>query len=98
MADADSPAKQLHAFVTGRVQAVGFREFVRYHASLLKLTGYVRNGDDGRTVEVIAEGPERALEELLARLREGPRMSRVETVNVEYAPATGAYARFAVEF
>ena len=40
--------KALRAVVSGIVQAVGFRQFVILRARGLGLTGYVRNGDDGR--------------------------------------------------
>ena len=33
--------------VSGRVQGVGFRFFCKYQASLLSLTGYAENLDDG---------------------------------------------------
>ena len=45
--------KALHAFVSGRVQGVGYRAFTRNKAKLLGLRGFVRNLPDGR-VEVYA--------------------------------------------
>ena len=90
--------KRLRATVHGRVQAVGFRDFVQRHASQRGLTGVVRNGDDSRTVEVIAEGDEAALESFVRALYDGPRMARVDRVDASYADATGAYRRFTVEF
>ena len=53
---------------------VGFRYFVAGEARALGLTGWVRNGDDGATVEVAAEGPEDALRQLEEALRAGPRV------------------------
>ncbi len=88
----------LHAVVRGRVQAVGFRQFVLYRARSLGLNGWVRNGDDGRTVEVTAEGPQAALETLLQRLHEGPRLSRVDAVDVTWSTANGDFHGFDVRF
>ena len=34
--------------VSGRVKGVGFRFFCKYQASLLSLTGYAENLDDGQ--------------------------------------------------
>jgi acylphosphatase len=62
--------------VSGRVQGVGFRWFVRQAARELGLAGRVRNLPDG-TVEVAVAGPEEALAALRERLREGPPGARV---------------------
>ncbi|TMD54260.1 MAG: acylphosphatase, partial [Chloroflexi bacterium] len=63
--------EELHAYVHGRVQGVGFRYFVAQKAQSLGLRGYVRNEYDG-SVEVLAQGPRPALEHLLTYLRRGP--------------------------
>jgi acylphosphatase len=89
--------KRLHAVITGKVQAVGFREFARHEAMTRGLTGWVCNGDDGRTVEVVAEGDERVLEEFLRRLQEGPRFASVESVDFSYSDAGGGFSKFSVE-
>ena len=88
----------IRAVVRGRVQAVGFRDYVETRARTLRLSGYVRNLPDGRSVEVIAEGPRTALEQLIAHLREGPRMSRVDTVDVEWSQPTGKHRNFGTVF
>jgi acylphosphatase len=61
---------RLTAWVRGRVQGVGFRWWVRSRALELGLTGSASNLEDGR-VEVIAEGPRAACDDLLALLRGG---------------------------
>ncbi len=86
---------RLHALVDGSVQGVGFRAFVIDHATALGLQGWVRNLSDGR-VEVVAEGPQDALEKLLERLRLGPRSAFVTEVEKEWLPATGEYKNFNV--
>ncbi len=90
--------KRLHAIVRGRVQGVGFRFFVIDEARALGLTGWVRNGDDGRTVEVVAEGPEERLRQLEAALRDGPRMAAVETVDVTWSEMLEGYRGFEVRW
>ena len=67
-------------------------------ARYLRLSGYVRNLPDGRSVEVVAEGPRESLEQLIEHLREGPRMSRVDGVDVEWREATGEYRGFGAAF
>ena len=90
--------KALRAGVSGIVQAVGFRQFVVLRARGLGLTGYVRNGDDGRSVEVVAEGPAAALEQLVQHLRKGPFLSRVDDVRLSWSDETGEFERFAVRW
>ena len=74
--------------VSGRVQGVGYRYFVVRAASELALDGWVRNEPDG-AVRCVAEGPEAALDALLARLREGPSGARVDGVAVAWRAPLG---------
>jgi acylphosphatase len=76
---------------------VGFREFVRHEASTRGITGYVRNSDDGRNVELVAEGDDAAVDDLARVLHEGPRFARVERVDATYSEAGGGFAKFSVE-
>jgi len=85
--------ERLHAVVRGDVQGVGFRYFVQRKARQLDLRGWVRNNDDGN-VEVVAEGERAALEQLKRALDEGPRMARVDRVDVEWSAATGTLQAF----
>ena len=71
--------------VSGRVQGVGFRWFVRSTARRLGLSGWVRNADDG-TVELAARGSERALADLKAAVRHGPDGAQVDGVAELAAP------------
>ena len=68
------------AVVSGHVQGVGYRWFVRELASAAGLTGSASNLPDGR-VEVVLEGPDDAVSRVLAEL-DGPRapgsVSRVD--------------------
>lgn len=83
--------------MTGRVQGVGFREFVRQEATARGITGWVRNSDDGRGVEFVAEGEDAAIEALLESVRAGPRFARVEDVACTFSEASSGFARFSVE-
>ncbi|MBI3082704.1 MAG: acylphosphatase [Gemmatimonadetes bacterium] len=71
--------------IAGEVQGVGFRWFAARHGQSLGLRGWVRNLPDGR-VEVVAAGEETQLLEMAARLRAGPRFSRVEHVGKSDIP------------
>jgi acylphosphatase len=81
--------------VRGRVQGVGFRWFVEREAAMLGLAGWVRNNDDG-TVEVLASGSDEQLESLRAKLRQGPRAARVDTVDEHPAKAPEDLKSFSI--
>jgi acylphosphatase len=86
---------RLHATLKGRVQGVSFRYFVLDQAQLLDLTGWVRNRWNG-SVEVTAEGTRPKLEQLLLALRDGPPMSTVSDMDVEWLPYTDEFVGFQV--
>lgn len=88
---------RLHAIVHGRVQGVSFRYYTLNRATELGLAGYVRNRGDGG-VEVVAEGPRSALDQLLSFLRAGPRAAFVTEVETSWTTATGAFSRFEVRY
>lgn len=71
-------------YVSGGVQGVGYRFFVRHTAQQLGVAGYVKNLLDGR-VEVYALGTAEQLRRLAEELRHGPRHAMVEAVEAEEA-------------
>lgn len=87
--------ERLSARITGRVQGVGFRNFTRTRARTLDVTGWVRNERDG-SVRLEAEGPREALDSLVEAVRQGPRMARVENVDVDWSDATDEFDVFRV--
>lgn len=87
----------VQAIVHGYVQGVFFRAFVAERASELGLTGYVRNLPQG-TVEVLAEGERKQLEELIGYFRVGPPGARVEKVITSWSEYTGNYSRFNIRY
>jgi acylphosphatase len=84
-----------HLRIHGFVQGVFYRASARRQAAALGLDGFVRNRDDG-SVEVVAEGEEAAVDELIAWCRLGPPGARVTDVEVERGPATGELRGFSV--
>lgn len=67
--------------VSGKVQRVFFRASTARVAERLGLRGMARNLPDGR-VEVLALGPEAALDSLRTWLARGPPLARVDQVTV----------------
>lgn len=80
--------ERLTALISGRVQGVGFRAFVRRHALDLGLAGSAENLSDGR-VEIVAEGPRSELEHLVVFLRRGPSHAKVHDVEVHWSEGGG---------
>lgn len=65
--------------VSGRVQQVGYRDYMVREAKKLGVTGWVRNLSDGR-VEMLADGDNAAVEAFLEVCRKGPQLARVVDV------------------
>jgi len=86
---------ELRVIVTGKVQGVGFRDYVEKAAVELGLFGYVANLENG-TVEVLAQGEPSLLRELVEYLHEGSSLSKVEEVLVEWGTAKVLYEDFSI--
>jgi acylphosphatase len=90
------PTEARRYLVRGRVQGVGFRWFVEREAHLLGIAGWVRNNRDG-SVDVMAQGTRDQLSGLHSRLREGPRASRVDAIEVSEATPTAGLGSFRIQ-
>jgi acylphosphatase len=81
--------------ISGRVQGVGFRESMCLQAERVGVCGWVRNRTDG-SVEALIQGPNAAVQAMLAWAERGPTAARVEQVAGSAPAAEYArdYARF----
>jgi acylphosphatase len=75
-------AKQIT--ISGRVQGVGYRDWMVRTACTLGVDGWVRNTADGR-VEALVSGDTAAVEELLRACRRGPRLAEVSSIEERFA-------------
>lgn len=87
--------KQVQLFVRGRVQGVFFRASAQREAKRLGLTGWVKNRPDG-AVELVAEGEEDQLKELIGWANRGPSNARVERVDVRWRSFVGDFSDFRI--
>jgi acylphosphatase len=80
--------------IAGRVQGVGYRDWLMREAQRNGLTGWVRNRSDG-TVEALLAGEQAALQAVLNACRRGPPAARVTNIEEEFAeaPAEPGFAR-----
>jgi len=70
--------------IAGRVQGVGFRDWLVDQAEALGVDGWVRNRADG-SVEALIAGDVDAVEELARMCRRGPRLAAVVSITEELA-------------
>jgi acylphosphatase len=82
--------------IRGNVQGVGYRFFAQRAAARHQVVGYVRNCADG-TVEALAEGPARDVEEFRNDLAAGPQWASVDNVEEISLDPTGNYSSFRIE-
>jgi len=75
-------AKRL--IIAGRVQGVGYRQWLTARAEAAGLSGWVRNRSDG-TVEALLAGETAAVEELVRQCRRGPRLAVVSSIEEEFS-------------
>jgi acylphosphatase len=71
------PARLLR--IEGRVQGVGYRDWLVGQARRLGLSGWVRNRADG-SVQALLDGPEPAVQAMLTLCRRGPLLARVDRI------------------
>jgi len=72
---------QKHVFISGRVQGVGFRAFIRREAAVLNLRGWAKNLIDGK-VEVVTQGDKNKVAQMIEKLEEGPAYARVDNLKI----------------
>jgi acylphosphatase len=81
---------------SGSVQNVGFRYTSRSLAKDLGLTGWVRNVPDG-SVEIVAEGEEKALNELLLKIKQEMNYTSFKE-QASWMDATNEFEQFQIKF
>jgi len=77
----DSKLIQIHVFISGRVQKVGFRITTIYQARKIGVSGWIRNRLDNR-VEMVVVGSKNKIDKMLKWLAKGPMLAKVEKLEV----------------
>jgi acylphosphatase len=85
--------KQAHVYISGFVQGVGYRAYVRSKARKLGLVGWVRNLSDER-VEGVFQGEKDVIEKLLKLCRRGPFFANVKDIVVDWEDAQETFLEF----
>jgi acylphosphatase len=87
--------KRVQVIVRGRVKGVFFRAATQREARRLGVTGWVKNRADG-CVELVAEGEEDAIKEIISWAHHGPSAARVDSVDVRWRGYTGEFSDFRI--
>lgn len=87
---------QAHVFISGFVQGVGFRHFIRSKAVELDLTGFVQNLPDGG-VEAVLQGSKEKVEKMIGLCRKGPFLSNVENIEVRWEKEDTGLKNFVIQ-
>ncbi len=82
--------------IRGRVQGVFFRASTVELAVRLELGGWVRNCRDG-SVEVVAEGQEQKVQELIQWCHQGPMGAQVQKVELQWEDCQGPFETFSIK-
>ncbi|MFH1984723.1 MAG: acylphosphatase [Pseudomonadota bacterium] len=93
-----SETVRAHVIITGKVQGVWYRGSTQAAAQRIGgIGGWVRNLPGG-DVEAVMEGARDRVEALIAWCHNGPPRARVDAVNVNWEPPSGAYRDFEVRY
>jgi acylphosphatase len=80
--------KRAEVWISGKVQLVGYRYFIKMHAHLIRVAGSIENLTDGR-VHAIFEGTQKQLDKMFKICKAGSPLSKVKDIKVEYSPSLG---------
>lgn len=84
-------------FISGFVQGVGFRQFVKDNAERLGLKGWVKNLPDGR-VGAVFVGSKEKIEVMIALCRKGPFLAQVKDIEVKWKDTDEQFEGFEIRF
>lgn len=81
--------------ISGHVQGVFFRSFIRSQAKLYQVNGWTKNMESGQ-VEAVFEGDRDQVQELIDSCKEGPPGARVGDVDVKWEDFSGSFTSFEI--
>ncbi|MFH1325490.1 MAG: acylphosphatase [archaeon] len=74
--------KSVRLYITGTVQGVFFRMFIKENAERHNVKGFTRNLEDGR-VEVFAEGDNENVDKMVELCKKGPKHAMIKKVEIK---------------
>jgi len=95
MTDLENDYLELYFKAQGRVQGVLFRDTARRWAKKLGLKGKAENLPNGK-IEIIAQGKNKNLDELLEKIKKGPAFAHVDSFNYYFRKPQSKYSKFSI--
>ena len=87
---------QAHLFISGFVQGVGFRQFIKQNAQKLGITGWVENMPD-RRVEAVFQGRREDIKQMVLFCGKGPFLAEVKDVEVIWSESQETFENFEIK-
>lgn len=87
---------RVHLTIEGRVQGVFFRASTVQEAKRLGVKGWVKNCSDG-SVEVVAEGRRKRIDEMIRWCHQGPARAQVLNVQQLWEEHQGGFDSFSIK-
>lgn len=85
----------LHLTISGSVQGVGYRQWIKHKARQMGIVGWVKNRPDG-AVESVMQGEKDSVASLVQRAWKGPFLANVSTIEIKEIPHQEHIADFVV--
>ena len=74
--------KSVRVYISGTVQGIFFRGFLKENAERYDVKGFVRNLEDGR-VEVFLEGNSDEVNKMIELCKKGPKHAQIRNVEIK---------------
>ncbi len=71
--------KSIRLYITGSLQSLFYRQFIKEHAEKYNIKGFLRNREDGR-VEIFIEGNSPDVDAMLAVCKRGPKHAIIRSI------------------
>ncbi|MCL5438881.1 MAG: acylphosphatase [Patescibacteria group bacterium] len=84
-----------HVVISGFVQGIGYRQFVRKEAEKLGLKGFVQNIEGGK-VEALFQGDKKNIEKIIDECKKGPYLSEIKKVDIEWVDEMDEFPGFEI--
>jgi len=80
--------KAIRLYLSGVVQGIFYRAFVKENAEKYNVKGFVRNLEDGR-IEIFLEGDFEPVDKMVELCKKGPKYSQIKGVEIKEEKVQG---------